>query len=78
MTYSLPVDEPRSQPWDSTDPDSLLGTMTAALARGEVAEGALLLERALALNVHWEQLTSAVHAGIEQGYRQAPPESSAP
>jgi hypothetical protein len=27
------------------------------------------MERALTLNVQWEQLTSAVHLGIERGYQ---------
>jgi hypothetical protein len=46
----------------------VLGDMTAALARGEVADGTRLIEHALLLNVHWEQLTTAVHEGIELGY----------
>lgn len=50
--------------------DAVLGNLTAALSRGEVAEGAQLMERALLLNVHWDQLTSAVQVGIERGYRR--------
>jgi hypothetical protein len=52
----------------SADFEAVLGDMTAALARGEVAQGTRLMEHALDLNVRWEQLTSAVHAGIERGY----------
>jgi hypothetical protein len=52
----------------SADYDAVLGDVTAALARGEVAQGTRLMERALDLNVEWEQLTSAVHLGIERGY----------
>ena len=53
----------------------ILGDMTAALARGEVADGTRLMEHALMLNVRWEQLTTAVHQGIERGYEhvEAPP-----
>ena len=46
----------------------VLGDMTSALARGEVADGTRLMEHALSLNVRWEQLTTAVHRGIERGY----------
>ena len=52
----------------SADYEAVLGDMTAALARGEVGQGTRLMERALNLNVQWEQLTSAVHRGIERGY----------
>jgi hypothetical protein len=46
----------------------VLGDMTSALARGEVGDGTRLMEHALMLNVRWEQLTTAVHKGIERGY----------
>ena len=61
----------------SADFEAVLGDMTAALARGEVAQGARLMERALNLNVQWEQLTSAVHAGIERGYEHPTSDSGA-
>ena len=51
------------------DSTVVLGDMTAALARGEVADGTRLMEHALLLNVRWEQLTTAVHEGIERGYQ---------
>lgn len=46
----------------------ILGDLRSALARGEVADGTRLMEHALLLNVRWEQLTTAVHEGIERGY----------
>jgi hypothetical protein len=35
------------------------------------------MERALTLNVEWEQLTSAVHIGIERGYEHPSSDSGA-
>jgi len=61
----------------SSDFEAVLGDMTAALARGEVAKGARLMEHALNLNVRWEQLTSAVHAGIDRGYEHPTTDSGA-
>ncbi len=50
------------------DSAAILGNLTAALARGELAQGTQLMEHALLLNVQWEQLTTAVQDGIAQGY----------
>lgn len=52
--------------------EMLLGQLTATLAGGGLADGTLLMEQALSLNVRWEQLTSAVREGIALSYeRQA-------
>ena len=68
--HSLPTESLPPATELSTDFDAMLGSMTAALARGELAQGTQIMEQALTLNVRWEQLTSAVHAGIERGYEQ--------
>jgi hypothetical protein len=55
----------------SSEPNAVLGNLTAALARGQLAQGTRLMEDALLLNVQWEQLTSAVQSGIELGYEHS-------
>jgi hypothetical protein len=63
-SYSPAMDSP-------SESDAVLDNLTAALARGELAQGTQLMEHALLLNVQWEQLTSAVHSGIELGYEHS-------
>ena len=53
-----------------TASDELLESLTASLARGGAADGAQVIERALALNVQWERLTKAVQEGIDLGYER--------
>jgi hypothetical protein len=66
---ALPTGGPFSPAMDSSgESAAVLGNLTAALARGELAQGTQLMEHALLLNVQWEQLTTAVHDGIAQGY----------
>lgn len=53
-----------AQGGDALSTDGLLDLVIRALEIGQLDEGALLMERALALNVEWERLTVAVQEGI--------------